>query len=193
MRYQRLDKRRLPEGFKGVNKFKVQLWYLVRDWIFRLSPHACNRFRIQLLRWFGAKVAASAVIRPTADITYPWNLSVGECSYVGDRVLLYTLDEITIGDHVSVSMGVTVCTGTHDYEDPDFPLVIKPVRIHNEAWIGAEAFIGPGVEIMRGGVLGARSVLLKGTIDEGQIWAGFPAIFKRRRLNEKEAKSGNRQ
>ena len=188
--YQRLNIKRVPNGFRGANKVKVQLWYLTRDWIFRLSPHAFNGVRIQILRWFGAKIARSAVIRPSADITYPWNVSIGEYSYIGDRVCLYSLGEITIGDHVSVSMGTTVCTGTHDHYSPEFPLVIRPVRVHDEVWIGAEAFIGPGVEIMPGGVLGARSVILKGVIDRGEIWAGFPATRKRSRLGKEAAGRG---
>ena len=78
-------------------------------------------------------------------------------------------------------MGSTLCTGTHNYEDPNFSLVIRPVIIDDEAWVGAEAFIGPGVHVLRGGVIGARSTIMKGMVGEGEVWAGAPARYRRPR------------
>lgn len=184
--FQKLNVRFDAPGFEGRNKVKVQIWFIARDWLFRMSPHACNGFRVFLLRLFGAKVSSSAVIRPSAEITYPWSVEIGDHSYIGDRVCLYSLGRISIGAHVSVSMGATVCTGTHDFDDPNFQLIVKPVIIEDEASVCAESFIGPGVHIMRGGVLGARSVIMKGVIGEGEIWAGSPAKYIRSRAVSRE-------
>jgi putative colanic acid biosynthesis acetyltransferase WcaF len=179
--FQRMDSRTTPHGFRGTNKVKVQLWFLVRDLVFRTSPHALNGLRIFLLRLFGAKIAASVTVRPSADIFYPWNVTIGAHSYIGDRVFLYSLDKIRVGAHVSISFGASLCTGTHDYRDPDFPLVIEPIVLEDEVWIGAEAFLCPGAKVKRGGVVGTRSVVAKAVIGEGEVWAGSPARFVRTR------------
>jgi putative colanic acid biosynthesis acetyltransferase WcaF len=136
------------------------------------------------LRLFGASVATSATIRPSADIFYPWNVQIGAYSYIGDAARLYSLDRIIIGSHVSISMGATICAGTHDYRNSEFPLVIKPVVIENEAWIAAEAFLGPGVHVRRGAVIGARAVVSTGAVGEGEVWVGHPARLLKRRCSE---------
>jgi len=163
-----------PEGFRGRNKLIVQLWYLVQATLFHLSPHFMTGWRRLLVRAFGGKVGKHVIFRPSATLTYPWNISVGDYSYIGDEVVLYSLDRIDIGAHVSVSYRAFLCTGTHDPRDPRFPLVIQPIRVDNEAWIAADAFVAPGVHIGTGAVLAARSTALK-DIPAYEMQAGTPA------------------
>lgn len=100
-------------------------------------------------------------IYPKVKIWAPWNLVVEDEGSAGDDVNLYSMAQISIGRRAVVSQGAHLCTGTHDYEDPAFQLYASPIHIGAEAWICTEAFIGPGVSVGEGAVIGARSVAMK--------------------------------
>ena len=91
---QDLSKFKLPQNFRGRNAFTVQLWWLVQGTFFRMSPQFMYGFRRFLLRLFGAKIGKKVIIRPSVKITYPWKLSIGDSSWIGDDVDLYTLGNI---------------------------------------------------------------------------------------------------
>lgn len=154
------------------------LWALAWP-LFRLSPRPLWGWRRWLLRLFGARVGQQAHIYPTARIVIPWHLDLGAACAVGDRAILYALGPITIGKRATISQGAHLCAGTHDLRDPARPLLKPPIRIGDDAWICADAFIGPGVTIGRGAVAGARAVVVK-DVGEDCIVAGNPARFIRK-------------
>ena len=82
-------------------------------------------------------------------------------SCIGPRAVCYSMTKVFIGHNAVVSQGVHLCTGTHDYNSPSFTLVARPIVIGAYAWICAESFIGPGVSIGEGAVIGARSVVIR--------------------------------
>lgn len=170
----------VPRGFRGRPAWFVQLWWLVQGMLFHPSPQAMYGWRRFLLRSFGARVGKGVLIRPTANVTYPWKLTLGDWSWVGDHATLYTLGEITIGESSVVSQHCYLCTGTHDYARVTFDLIADPIHVEPEAWIAAHVFVGPGVTIGRGAVVGARSVVLK-DVPEKMICAGSPVRMLRRR------------
>jgi putative colanic acid biosynthesis acetyltransferase WcaF len=133
------------------------------------------------LRLFGAKIGKGVLVRSTVDITYPWKLSIGDWSWIGDSVTLYTLGEITIGDNVVVSQNSYICSATHDYTTPSFEIFSRPVNIESEAWLASEVFVSPGVRIRRGAVVGARSLVLC-DLPEMMLCAGHPARVIRARM-----------
>ena len=94
---QNLEAFKLPSGFRGRSALVVQLWWLVQSFLFSPSPQIFYKWRNFLLRCFGAKIGNNVIIRPTVRITYPWRLSIGDNSWIGDNVELYTLGEISIG------------------------------------------------------------------------------------------------
>ena len=100
---QQLDKFKLPHNFRGRNAFIVQLWWLVQGVLFRTSPQFLYGFRRFLLRLFGAKIGKNVIIRQTVRVTYTWKISIGDYSWIGDDVVLYSLGEIEIGAHVVIS------------------------------------------------------------------------------------------
>ena len=158
---------------RGRASWYILLWWLVQAIAFPLTPHPCSSWRCTLLRLFGAKIGKGVLIRPTARFTYPWKVSIGDYSWIGDDVVLYSLDEIHIGEHCVVSQKSYLCTGNHDIHDPAFGLKTAKITIGNGVWIATDSFIGPGVEIGANAVIGARSSVFS-NIPHGQVCWGTP-------------------
>jgi len=171
---------KLPKGFRGRNALVCQLWWIVQDTIFRMSPQSAYGFRRWLLTLFGAKIGKKVIIRPTVRTTYPWNLTIGDYSWVGDDVHLYTLGEIVIGSNAVVSQSSYLCTGSHDASQIDFPNITKPVTISDQAWVCADVFIMPGVTIGVGAIVAARSTVTA-DVPAMMVAIGNPAKIVRRR------------
>jgi putative colanic acid biosynthesis acetyltransferase WcaF len=150
--------------------------------LFRFSPRPCFGWRRFLLRRFGAKIGRCVNFYPTARIYFPWNLTAGDWSAVGEDALIYNLGPVTLGEKVTISHRAHLCAGTHDYTQPDLPLLKPPVEIKSQAWICADAFVGPGVTVGEGAVVGARAVVTK-NVEPWTIVAGNPAReIKKREL-----------
>jgi len=113
-------------------------------------------------------------IRPSVRIEQPWNLTIGDNSSIGDRSVVYCLGKVTIGSHVSISQQAHICAGTHDYKMPDLPLIRPPIVIEDHAWIAADAFVGPGITVGEGAILGARGCAFK-DLEAWTIYGGNPA------------------
>jgi putative colanic acid biosynthesis acetyltransferase WcaF len=134
-----------------------------------------------LLKLFGAKIGKSVIIRPSVKITYPWKLSIGDHSWIGDDVDLYNLGEIQIGANAVVSQKSYLCTGGHDYQSVPFDIYAKPIVVEDEAWIATDVFVAPGLTIGRGAVVGARSTVLT-DIPSGMVCVGEPAKPIKKRI-----------
>lgn len=174
LQYQDLSTFRMPPGFRGRSGILVQLWWLVQWFLFRPSPQVLYGFRRFLLRLFGAQVGAHVLVRPTAWITYPWKLSIGNYSWIGDEVVLYSLGEIRIGAHTVVSQRSYLCAGTHDFTRLSFDISAPPIHIGDQVWIATDVFVAPGVTIGDGSVVGARSSVFH-DLPAGMICMGSPA------------------
>lgn len=133
-----------------------------------------------MLRAFGASIGPGVHVYPTARITLPWNITIKENAAVGDCAILYALGPITIGARATISQYAHLCAGTHDYSDPAMTLVRPPISVGDEAWICADAFIGPGVTVGARAIVAARSVVVK-DVPEGVIVGGNPARLLKRR------------
>lgn len=165
---------RLTSPWTAKQKLGRVLWYMVESTLFRWSPRPCYRWRNWLLRVFGAKVHKSARVRSTVTIEIPWNLSVGAQSVVGDRVILYCLGPIDIGARVTISQYSHLCAGTHDYTRLDMPLLRPAIVIEDDVWLAAEVFVGPGVRVGGGTIVGARGVVVS-DLPSWKVCVGFPA------------------
>jgi len=160
-------------NFSLKNRVGRVLWGLVAAVLFRFSPKPFHGWRAFLLRCFGAKVGKRANVYPGAKIWAPWNLELGEEAAVASGAILYTQGKIVIGRKAVISQGAHLCAGTHDYNLPDFPLITKPIYIGDHAWVAAEAFIHPGINIGTGCVIGARSVVTK-DMPDWMVCSGHP-------------------
>lgn len=139
-----------------------QIWVLVYLLAFRPTPRGLlNGWRLFLLRRFGARVGRGSKVAPSCFVWAPWNLEMGEFSVLGDRVDCYAMAKIRIGSKVAISQRSFLCAGTHDVTSPLRPLVTRPIRIGDHAWIAAETMVMPGVRIGTGAVIGARSLVTR--------------------------------
>ncbi|TVQ60380.1 MAG: colanic acid biosynthesis acetyltransferase WcaF [Phycisphaerales bacterium] len=168
-------------------KVRRALWMLVGQPLFSFTFHDWYGLRNWWLRRFGATIAPTARLRPSVKIEQPWRLTVGADTMVGDHAILYCLGPVTIGDHCSISQFAHLCAGTHDYTRPDMRLVKLPIVVGNEVWIAADAFVGPGVTIGDGAVVGARTSVYK-DLEPWKVYAGNPArAIKDRVLSNPDA------
>jgi len=168
------------DRFKYVNLFtrrqKLRRMIWAGTWLllFRTTPRwALDGWRRQLLRWFGADVGKGCRIAPSCRIWAPWNLTLGDYTALGEGVDCYSMDKITIGSKVAVSQRSFLCAGSHRIDTLTRELVTRPIVIGNHAWVAAECFVHPGVEIGEGCVVGARAVVTK-KLPPWTVCAGNP-------------------
>jgi len=181
MNYQNLKKFSLPENFRGRNSLIVQLWWMVQASLFAWSPQFLYKWRNFLLRCFGAEIGQGVIVRPNVKITYPWKLKIGDNSWIGDNVELYTLGDITIGKNAVVSQRSYLCAASHDYQAEAFDIFANAIVIEDETWLATDVYIAPGVTIGKGALIGARSSVFK-DMPEGMICVGSPATPVKSRL-----------
>ena len=139
------------------------------------------------MRCFGAKIGAHVNTYPSTWIYFPWNLTAGDWCALGEETFIYNLGPVTLGEKVTISHRAQLCAGTHDYTRPDLPLLKPPIIIENQAWVCADAFIGPGVTVGEGAIIGARAVAMK-NVAPWTIVAGNPAKPIRQRTLDLRAK-----
>lgn len=151
-------------------------WTLLAAW----TPAPLHRWRILLLRLFGAEVAWTASVYGSARIWYPRHLRIAPRGCLGRRAICYSMAPIAIGRDAVVSQGAHLCAGTHDVDDQGFALQVRPIVIGDHAWVAAEAFVGPGVTVGEGAVLGARGCAFH-DLDPWTVYRGNPAAAVRTR------------
>ncbi len=172
--YQNLYKYKTPAGFRGKSKLTVQFWWIVQAVFFKSSPQIFYGWRRFLLRLFGAKIGKGVIIRSSAQITYPWKISIGDFSWIGDEVVLYSLGEIEIGVNSVISQRSYICTGSHDYNSDNFNIYAKKVRIGDKCWLATDVYVAPNVTIGDFTVVGARSSVFK-NLPANKVCKGNPA------------------
>lgn len=174
------------ERNRGDSKYSYSIqvrrvvWTILRP-LFKYSPRPFFSWRRFLLKIQGAKVGSNVNIYSSSMIYFPWNLEIGDWSSIGEHAYIYNLGIIRIGEKTTVSQRVHLCAGTHDYTDPTLPLRKPGITIENEVWVAADAFIGPGVTVHSGAVVGARSVVCK-DVDSWLVVAGNPAKAIKKRV-----------
>lgn len=183
--YQNLENFKLPKSFRGRSAWYVQTWWLIQMLFFKNSPQFMYGWRRFLLRCFGANIGKKVMIRPTAHIQFPWKLHIGDYSWIGDNVVLYNLDKITIGSHSVVSQRSYLCTGSHHHHQTDFSIYTKPITIQDQCWLAADVFVAPGINIGEGTVVGSRSSVFK-SLPAAKICYGNPAMVVKDRINNQD-------
>lgn len=175
-----IQQNRSEKKYSLKHQFLRLLW-IFGKLIFRLSPRPFFGLRRGILRLFGATVGNHVNIYSSTIIYFPWNLTIGDFSAVGENALIYNLGVIEIGQNVTISHLAQICAGSHDYSDPTLPLLKPKITIEDNVWICTQAFIGPGVRVNEGAVIGACAVLTKDA-EAWMVFGGNPARLIKKRV-----------
>jgi putative colanic acid biosynthesis acetyltransferase WcaF len=158
----------------------MQLWEYCWTLLCSWTPKPANRWRLFILTLFGARIEGRPFVHQRARIQVPWRLCLRDGATLGDRANAYSLGEIELCENATVAQEAYLCTGTHLFDRPSMNLATGKITIGPNAFVGARAFIMPGVTIGAGAIVGACSVLTS-DVGPGDIVAGNPARFVRRR------------
>lgn len=169
------------DWFDPGSKIKIILWTLTNALFFRTSLPVPSAFKVAILKLFGANIGAGVVIKPSVNIKYPWKLSVGDHTWIGEDVWIDNLDAVNIDDNCCLSQGCYLLTGNHDFTSSTFDLMIAEINIKSGSWVGAKAVVCPGVTLQRASILTVGSIATK-NLEEFGIYQGNPAIKIKKRV-----------
>ena len=181
-----VDLSKYQADFSLKNKLYRITWKVVCTFLFR--PFALpffSKWRIFLLNSFGAKIDYSSLIYASVKVWAPYNLEVGKYSCIGQHVDCYNQGKITIGSNCVISQKSYLCASSHDISTAENKLIIRPITIDDQSWIAADAFIGPGVRVGKGAVVGARACLFR-DVEPWTVVGGNPAKFLKHRILKTE-------
>lgn len=188
---QKVDLSKYHNGLGRKHQVVRMLWTIVWGVFARPLPRSMGSgWKRLLLRAFGAKIDASAVVYSSAKVYYPANLVMEKNSCLASGVDCYNVDLVKVGANATVSQGAYLCTASHDISNPLHPLVTAPIVIEDQAWVAADAFVGMGVTIGQGAVVGARAAVFK-SVEPWTVVGGNPAKFiKMRKLIQLKSGGG---
>ena len=180
-----IDISKYDSKFSLKNKTGRVVWNFTYLLLFRpFGLNLFNSWRNFILKIFGAKIGKGSIIHSSVKIWAPWNLIIGEFTAIGSYVDCYNQGLIKIGSNTTISQKSYLCASTHDISDKKNRLIVKPILIEDQVWVAADSFIGPGVTIRQGAVVGARTSVFK-DVEPWIVVGGNPAKFiKKRIINE---------
>lgn len=159
------------------NKVSRLLWNIVCVLFFRpFASNVFNGWRKFILRIFGARIGKGSVIYSSVKIWAPWNLELGEFVAIAQGVNCYNVNKILIKSNATISQFAYLCSASHDISNPAHPLISAPIVINDQAWIATDTFVGMGVTIGQGAVVGARAAVFK-DVEPWVVVGGNPAKF----------------
>jgi putative colanic acid biosynthesis acetyltransferase WcaF len=165
-----------PESHRLMRALWGFCWFIFCAW----TPKPLNAWRLFWLRVFDAKIDGTPFVHQRARIAVPWNLTMHDRACLGDRANAYSLGPIEIGARATIAQEAYLSTGSHDFDAPNMPLVTAKITIGEDAFVGARAFVLPGVTIGPRAIIGACSVVTS-DVPENVIAAGNPCKVLRPR------------
>jgi putative colanic acid biosynthesis acetyltransferase WcaF len=168
------------------NKVQRVIWNIVCAFLFRpFGTKFFNPWRLFLLSLFGADVKRDSGVYCSTKIWAPWNLKLGHNAWLGPNVICYNQAKIELEDNVTVSQYAYLCTAGHNTDivnSKDTGLIISPITLRKNSWVGTRAFIGMGVVVGEMAIVGATSSVYK-DVEEYSIVGGNPAkLIKKREI-----------
>ncbi len=162
------------------NKLLIIIWYVFNILFIKSCLPYSSKFKITVLKLFGAKIGRNVVLKPNISIKYPWNFTLGDNCWIGEGVWIDNLAPVIIGNNVCLSQGCFILTGSHNYKKETFDLIIGEITLEDGVWIGAKAIVCPNVKCKSHSVLSAGSVATN-DLENYMIYQGNPALSKRKR------------
>lgn len=153
---------------RGASRPKEALWLLISG-LFVEGWLPGSGWRVAILRLFGARIGEGVVVKPGVKVKFPWRLEIGSYSWIGERVWIDNLGQVTIGKHACLSQGAYLCTGSHDWSSESFDLIVEPITINDHAWICAYTTLAPGSSIGEGAVV-TMGLTTVGQVEAWTVW-----------------------
>ena len=166
---------------KGKNFIVQIIWYFINALFIRASWNPFIKFKIIVLKLFGAKIGKGVILKNNINIKFPWNLTVGDNCWIGENVWIDNLDKVYIGNDVCISQGALLLTGNHDYTKTSFNYRNGAIIIENGVWIGAKSVVCPGVTAYTHSILTVGSIATH-NMEKYGIYQGNPAKMIRVRV-----------
>lgn len=127
----------------------------------------------------GLHIKYNTHIRLPFYCSYGYNIVLGDKVFMNHNVSLLDHGEITLGDNVMIAPNVILTTVTHP-KDANVrktgEVIVKPIHLGNDVWVGANSIILPGVTIGNNTIIGAGSVVTK-SFGNNLVIAGNPAAI----------------
>lgn len=165
----------------GASIVKRLLWFITGAVFINSYFPVPMGLKIAILRLFGAKVGEAVVVKPKLNIKYPWLLTIGDYSWIGEKVWIDNLVQVNIGKHCCISQGALLLTGNHNYKKQSFDLLTGTISLEDGAWVGAKTTVCPGVKMGSHSILTVGSIAVKSTEAYG-IYQGNPAVKIKERI-----------
>ena len=165
-----------------------------RRWMYRVLRRALTPPPLEAFGAFGR-----SIIVPPARISLPERIFIGDGVVIHEGVWMSVVrshaeieptvrigngvrlgrfnqiscvGEIDIDDHVITSDRVQIGDTSHDYRDPDTPVIRQPMTLPRPVRIGAGALLGAGTIVLPGSTVGEGAYVLDGSIVRGEVPAG---------------------
>ncbi|PSC71458.1 Maltose O-acetyltransferase [Micractinium conductrix] len=123
-------------------------------------------------------------IEPPFNVNYGFNLTVGDFFYCNFGCTILDETKVEIGHRVLVGPNVKIYAGGH-HVDPAVrsgrgsSLIVRPVKIGNDVWLGGGCLILPGVTVGDGATVAGGAVVTK-DVEPNTLVGGNPARLIRR-------------
>jgi len=143
----------------------VYLWALCELIFVTNAFQISSGLRVRVLRLFGAEIGEGVIMRPRLRVKFPWKLSVGARSWIGEGVWIHNQGQMTIGSDVVVSQESFLTTGTHAFRT-NMALETVPVVIEDGVWITSRCMV------LAGSRIGRSALILPNTVVRGVVPAG---------------------
>jgi len=176
-----LSKFENSEFNRGASKITELFWMILSAFFFQPHLSLLIGMKLQLLKKLKADIGKGVIIKPKTNIKFPWKLSIGNHTWIGENVWIDNLAQVTIGNNVCISQGAMLLTGNHNYKKSTFDLIVKEIIIEDGAWIGAKSVVCPGVKVGTHAVLTVGSVATH-DLEPYTIYQGNPAKPVKKRI-----------
>jgi putative colanic acid biosynthesis acetyltransferase WcaF len=162
-------------SFSPGHRLARLIWQCTYLVLYRISPRPLHAWRSMILRVFGAKIGRGCHFYPGGKVWAPWNLLCEDRCTLADGAEIYNPSPVYLESHCVISQQAYICGATHDYNDPEFPMISYAMRLGAYSWICARSSVGPGVHVGAGAVLGLGSVATR-DLEPWTVYSGAPAV-----------------
>ncbi|MEX5300229.1 acetyltransferase [Kocuria sp. CPCC 205292] len=163
-------------------KWMIYLWSATELVLVTNPWQISSGLRAKALRAFGAKIGDGVIIRPRTRIKFPWNLEIGDRSWIGEGVWIHNQNQVTVGHDSVISQETFITTGSHSHRK-DMGLITRPISIGNGVWITARCVVTGGVSIGQSALVQPLTRVSE-DIPENTVYGGANPIAKGRRFRQ---------